>query len=291
MGRVAAVARRRSTKASAENAQAEKAQAEKAPANKAPADQARAENTPADKAPVDQAVVDQAVVDQLVLPLTDLDQSILALGGGKAVNLGELLRAHMPVPPGVCLTTTAYARAAVEVQPLVDQLHDAAPEQRERLAEQIRAQLTQVTIPEDIAAAIESAVQHLGEKTPLAVRSSATAEDLPFASFAGQHDTILNVVGKEAVLTAVRRCWVSLWTDRAVVYRANNGIDQRTVHLAVVIQTLVDAAAAGVLFTADPLTGHRLHAVVEASPGLGEAVVSGAINPDHWLVDSATGRA
>ncbi len=330
MGRVAAVARRRSTKASAEKAQAEKAQAEKVPADKAPADraavdqaavdqapaekaaadkapvdkvptdQARAENTPADKAPVDkvptdqavvdQAVVDQAVVDQLVLPLTDLDQSMLALGGGKAVNLGELLRAHMPVPPGVCLTTTAYARAAVEVQPLVDQLHDAAPEQRERLAEQIRAQLTQVTIPEDIATAIESAVQHLGEKTPLAVRSSATAEDLPFASFAGQQDTILNVVGKEAVLTAVRRCWASLWTDRAVVYRANNGIDQRTVHLAVVIQTLVDAAAAGVLFTADPLTGHRLHAVVEASPGLGEAVVSGAINPDHWLVDSATGR-
>src|SRR6266545_3746847 len=171
MGRVAAVARRRSTKASAEKAQAEKAQAEKVPA-----DQARAENTPADKAPVDkvptdqavvdQAVVDQAVVDQLVLPLTDLDQSMLALGGGKAVNLGELLRAHMPVPPGVCLTTTAYARAAVEVQPLVDQLHDAAPELRERLAEQIRAQLTQVTIPEDIATAIESAVQHLGEKTP-----------------------------------------------------------------------------------------------------------------------------
>src|SRR6266542_3032020 len=232
MGRVAAVARRRSTKASAENAQAEKAQAEKAPANKAPADQ---------------AAVDQAAVDQLVLPLTDLDQSMLALGGGKAVNLGELLRAHMPVPPGVCLTTTAYARAAVEVQPLVDQLHDAAPEQRERLAEQIRAQLTQVTIPLDIATAIESAVQQLGKKTPLAVRSSATAEDLPFASFAGQQDTILNVVGKEAVLTAVRRCWASLWTDRAVVYRANNGIDQRTVHLAVVIQTLVDAAAAGVL--------------------------------------------
>src|SRR6266542_670706 len=138
MGRVAAVARRRSTKASAENAQAEKAPAEKAPAEKAPVDkvptdQARAENTPADKAPVDKVPTDQAVVDQLVLPLTDLDQSMLALGGGKAVNLGELLRAHMPVPLGVCLTTTAYARAAVEVQPLVDQLHDAAPEQREQI--------------------------------------------------------------------------------------------------------------------------------------------------------------
>src|SRR5438093_11599123 len=259
MGRAAAVARRRSTKAPADKApadkapadkaRAEKAPADKAPANKAPADQAAVDQAPADEAPAkkapgktalaEKAPADKAALDQLVLPLTDLDQSMLSLGGGKAVNLGELLRAHMPVPPGVCLTTSAYARAAAEVQPLVDQLHDAAPEQRERLAEQIRARLTQVTIPEDIATAIESAVQQLGEKTPLAVRSSATAEDLPFASFAGQQDTILNVVGKEAVLAAVRRCWASLWTDRAAVCQANNVIDQRTAHLAVVVQTHV----------------------------------------------------
>src|SRR6185503_6069889 len=115
--------------------------------------------------------------------------------------------------------------------------------------------------------------------------SSATAEDLPFASFAGQQDTFLGIVGEPATLDAVRRCWGSLWTQRAIVYRANQGIDQHTVHLAVVIQRLVPAEVAGVLFTANPLTGRRGEAVIEASPGLGEAVVSGAVNPDHYLVD------
>jgi phosphohistidine swiveling domain-containing protein len=234
--------------------------------------------------------VDGIAAERLVVPLRELDRSMLPLGGGKAVNLGELIRADLPVPPGVCLTTAAYAREAIEVQPLVDQLSEAEPGQRERLAEQIHAQLTEVAVPEEVRLAIEQAVRELGETTPLAVRSSATAEDLPFASFAGQQETILNVSGATAVLDAVRRCWASLWTERAVVYRANNGIDQRSVHLAVVIQQLVDASAAGVLFTADPLTGHRYRAVVEAHSGLGEAVVSGAVNPDHWLVDSVTLR-
>ena len=124
----------------------------------------------------------------------------------------------------------------------------------------------------------------------MAVRSSATAEDLPFASFAGQQDTFLNVVGADAVLAAVRQCWASLWTDRAVSYRAAQGIDPSTVSLAVVVQQMVDAAVAGVLFTANPVTGRRHEAVIDASPGLGEAVVSGAVNPDHFVVDSATGR-
>jgi pyruvate,water dikinase len=123
----------------------------------------------------------------------------------------------------------------------------------------------------------------------VAVRSSATAEDLPHASFAGQQDTFLNVVGPDATLQAVRRCWASLWTDRAVTYRAANGIDPRTVSLAVVIQRMVDAAVAGVLFTANPVTGRRGDAVIDASPGLGEAVVSGSVNPDHFVVGSASG--
>ena len=122
----------------------------------------------------------------------------------------------------------------------------------------------------------------------MAVRSSATAEDLPFASFAGQQDTFLNVVGVDAVLAAVRQCWASLWTDRAVSYRATHGISPATVSLAVVVQRMVDAAVAGVLFTANPVTGRRHEAVIDASPGLGEAVVSGAVNPDHFVVDSAT---
>ena len=122
-------------------------------------------------------------------------------------------------------------------------------------------------------------------KVPVAVRSSATAEDLPSASFAGQQDTFLNVVGVDAVLDAVRRCWASLWTDRAVSYRADAGIDAPRVRLAVVVQRMVDAQVAGVLFTADPVTGTRTRTVIDASPGLGEAVVSGAVNPDHVVVE------
>ena len=125
---------------------------------------------------------------------------------------------------------------------------------------------------------------------PVAVRSSATAEDLPFASFAGQQETYLNIIGIEALLDAVRRCWASLWTDRAVSYRASMGIDHRAVRLAVAVQQMVEAAVAGVLFTAHPLTGRRRQAVIDASPGLGEAVVSGAVNPDHFVVHTATGE-
>ena len=121
---------------------------------------------------------------------------------------------------------------------------------------------------------------------PVAVRSSATAEDLAYASFAGQQDTYLNVIGSAALLDAVRRCWASLWTDRAVSYRNANGIDHRSVALAVVVQRMIDAAVAGVMFTANPITGNRNETVIDASPGLGEAVVSGAVNPDHFVVNS-----
>ena len=126
----------------------------------------------------------------------------------------------------------------------------------------------------------------LGDDEPVAVRSSATAEDLAYASFAGQQDTYLNVVGSAALLDAVRRCWASLWTDRAVSYRNANGIDHRSVALAVVVQRMIDATAAGVMFTANPITGNRNETVIDASPGLGEAVVSGAVNPDHFVVNS-----
>ena len=129
-----------------------------------------------------------------------------------------------------------------------------------------------------------------GTDGPVAVRSSATAEDLPGASFAGQQDTYLNVAGIDDVLDAVHRCWASLWTDRAVAYRAAQGIDGSGVALAVVVQRMVDAASAGVLFTADPVTGRRRQAVLDAARGLGDAVVSGAVDPDHFVVDTATGR-
>ena len=123
----------------------------------------------------------------------------------------------------------------------------------------------------------------------MAVRSSATAEDLPYASFAGQQDTYLDIVGADAVLDAVRRCWASLWTERAVAYRTANGIEHGQVLIAVVVQRMVEAGVAGVLFTANPVTGRRRQAVVDASPGLGESVVSGAVNPDRFTVDTASG--
>ena len=124
----------------------------------------------------------------------------------------------------------------------------------------------------------------------MAVRSSATAEDLPEASFAGQLDTYLNVVGPDGLLDAVRRCWASLWTDRAVAYRADHGIGQHSISTAVVVQEMVDADVAGVMFTANPLTGRRRETVINAAPGLGEALVSGAVNPDQFTVDAATGE-
>jgi pyruvate,water dikinase len=234
-------------------------------------------------------------VEQLVLALELAGAELLPDVGGKAANLGELRRAGLPVPAGFCLTTQAYRRAtaAAGLEVIHAGLAATAPEDLPglaRLAAAARALVLAADIPADIAEAVRAAYTALGPDAPVAVRSSATAEDLPFASFAGQQDTFLNVVGADAVLAAVRQCWASLWTDRAVSYRATHGISPAAVSLAVVVQQMVDAAVAGVLFTANPVTGRRHEAVIDASPGLGEAVVSGAVNPDHFVVDSATRR-
>src|SRR5205085_6318525 len=152
------------------------------------------------------------------------------------------------------------------------------------LSAEIRRTLEGIALPDDLAAAITGALTGLGEQAAYAVRSSATAEDLPTASFAGQQDTYLNVVGPAAILQHVSRCWASLFTERAVTYRQRRGIDHRTVHMAVVVQQMVFAQAAGVLFTADPVTSNRRVASVEASFGLGEALVSGLVNGDVYKV-------
>ncbi|BCJ73185.1 phosphoenolpyruvate synthase [Catellatospora sp. IY07-71] len=227
----------------------------------------------------------------LVLDFAGIDAGMLAVVGGKAANLGVLTRAGLPVPPGLCLTTEAYRVVAASAH--LDEVYAALARTAKEdvpaltaLAGRARAALLAAPIPAEIADAVAAGYARLGDDVPVAVRSSATAEDLPFASFAGQQDTYLNIVGEDAVLDAVCRCWASLWTDRAVVYRAVNGIDDRTVRLAVVVQRMVDSAVAGVMFTADPVTGHRHRAVIDAGPGLGEAVVSGAVNPDHFVVDT-----
>ncbi|NUT73225.1 PEP/pyruvate-binding domain-containing protein [Pseudarthrobacter sp. C4D7] len=239
----------------------------------------------------------------LVLGLDHLRAGMLAQVGGKAANLGELLSAGLPVPDGFCLSTAAYRKATGAPDALLPALAgvyatlaamppDAVgnPANVAEPAATARTAILAAPLPAAVARAVEQAYTALGPDVPVAVRSSATAEDLPFASFAGQQDTYLNVVGVPAVLDAVRRCWASLWTDRATAYRAGLGIDPAAVALAVVVQRMVDAQAAGVMFTANPLTGSRRQVVIDASPGLGEAVVSGAVNPDHFVVDALSGR-
>ena len=226
-----------------------------------------------------------------VLGLRDSDPAQAAAVGGKAAHLGELSRIEgIRVPPGFCVTTHAFQRilaAAPSLGDQLDQLSRLGPDDRDAiraLGAQIRRTVEAAAIPEDLAAAITGALAELGEHAACAVRSSATAEDLPTASFAGQHDTYLNVVGPAAILQHVSRCWASLFTERAVVYRMRNGIDHHKVHMAVVVQRMVFPRAAGILFTADPVTGNRKVASVDASFGLGEALVSGRVNPDVYKV-------
>jgi rifampicin phosphotransferase len=227
---------------------------------------------------------------ELVVDLADIYPDMLPVAGGKAVNLGEMLRAGLPVPPGVCVTTEAYSQIASAAAIDFDALAQADSANVELLARQVREALMAVPMPASIAHSILEAYGGLGSNVPVAVRSSATAEDLPNASFAGQQDTYLHIIGGTEVMDAVRRCWASLWTERAVVYRSTNGIDHRAVRIAVVIQRMIESKIAGVLFTANPVTGRRRQAVIDANPGLGEAVVSGAVNPDHFVVNTDTGE-
>ena len=229
-----------------------------------------------------------------IVLLGEAGQEALASIGGKASNLGELVRAGFRVPRGFSITTHAYADAAgaAKIDSLVDALANTPVRDTPRLtslASDIRSRITSAPLDDRLVTAIVEAYQALGDEIPVAVRSSATAEDLASASFAGQQDTFLDICGDGALVDAVRRCWASLWTDRAVIYRATARIDQREVRLAVVVQKMVRAEAAGVLFTANPLTGRRRQAVVEVSPGLGEAVVSGSANPDQFVIDTALG--
>ena len=213
----------------------------------------------------------------LVRSLDELTAADLSEAGGKGANLGELRRAGFMVPDGFVITTAAYALAA-----------EAAGVTGESPAT-ARVRLAASPMPAGIADAVREAYRALGAG-PVAVRSSATAEDLPDASFAGQQDTILGVTGDDAVLDAVRRCWASLWNDRAVAYRQTHEVPARGLRLAVVVQRMVDAASAGVLFTANPITGRRRRAAIEAVRGLGEQLVSGAVNPDHFVVDTRSGE-
>src|SRR5216110_3055433 len=231
------------------------------------------------------------MIEQYLLGLQVVDEMQVAVVGGKGAHLGGLSRIEgIRVPAGFCLTTDAFRRIMAEAPSIddrLDQLSRLNPDDREAirtLSAEIRRTIEGIAIPGDLAAAITRALAQLGERAAYAVRSSATAEDLPTASFAGQQDTYLNVVGPAAILQHISRCWASLFTERAVTYRQRNGLDHRTVQMAVVVQRMVHPDAAGILFTADPVTSNRKVASVEATFGLGEALVSGRVNADVYRV-------
>jgi pyruvate,water dikinase len=224
------------------------------------------------------------------LSFDEVDGTRLPEVGGKGANLGELTRAGFPVPPGFCITTAAYrdfVRASGQFDALLDALERVAHEDLDTigtLGAHIRALLEPLAIPAGVRSAVLAAWRGLGSQLAFAVRSSATAEDLPSASFAGQQDTFLNVRGEEPLFLAVRRCWASLFTDRAIAYRAKHGFRHRAVLLAVVVQRMVVPEASGILFTADPITGRRKTVCIDASFGLGEALVAGLVTADLYQV-------
>lgn len=230
-------------------------------------------------------------MSSFILGFQDIDKSKLMLVGGKGANLGELSKIEgICVPDGFCITTEAYKRIIGEtpsINELLDQLSLLKVEDRGKISElsgEIRLCIEGIAIPQDINEEITRFLSKLDEKNAYAVRSSATTEDLPTASFAGQQDTYLNIIGKEAILKHISKCWASLFTDRAVTYRLQNGFDHRKVYLSVVVQKMVFPQAAGIMFTADPVTGNRKVISIDAGFGLGEALVSGLVNADIYKV-------
>lgn len=225
-----------------------------------------------------------------VLFFEQVDRTRLSDVGGKGANLGELAKAGFPVPGGFCVTTYAYQEfiaTSAEMDSLLDQLNALDPNDLNRLrelGERIRFHLRQLEIPIPLKNEIIQAWESIGKEYAYAVRSSATAEDLPTASFAGQQDTYLNIKGQEELLQHIRKCWASLFTDRAIAYRAKNGFDHRHVYLSVVVQRMVHPETSGIMFTADPVNGNRKVVSIDASFGLGEAIVSGQVSADLYKV-------
>lgn len=227
----------------------------------------------------------------MVLGFQEMGKTQLLLVGGKGLNLGELSKIQgIQIPEGFCVTTVGYQKAIEQngaFQALLHQLTLLQLEDRDKIIEisrKIRQIIEEIEIPSDVTEAVYRYLSQFGEEHAYAVRSSATAEDLPHASFAGQHDTYLNVIGKEAILRHIRKCWASLFTDRAVIYRIQNGFDHNQVYLSVIIQQMIFPQASGILFTADPITSNQKLLSIDASFGLGEALVSGLVSADCYKV-------
>ena len=230
-----------------------------------------------------------------VTPLSHFRRGDLILAGGKGANLGELSQAGFDVPPGFVITTTAYD-LLLQNNGFQDRLHNMLaslqldnPASVTEISKQICDLFQHISIPKPITDEILTAYHQL-DGGAVAVRSSATAEDLAEAAFAGQQETFLNIIGEQELIEAVRACWTSLWSERAILYRAHQNVDQNTVKLAVVVQRMVPADVAGVMFTANPVSGARDELIIDANPGLGEAVVGGLVTPDHFVVNKRSRR-
>ncbi|HXR04743.1 MAG TPA: PEP/pyruvate-binding domain-containing protein [Verrucomicrobiae bacterium] len=240
------------------------------------------------------AATDQAAV--LVLRLKEAGDKQLSLVGGKAFNLGKLIAAGLPVPPGFCVTTTAFDHflascpRRTELSNLLAQCSGDEIGRIAELSRKIRSCLAEDQLPEAVKDAVLSAWREPGGERSFAVRSSATVEDAAGISFAGQFETILNVRGADALLEAIKTCWLSLFSERALVYVARQRVPAKKVRMAVVVQEMVEAERAGVVFTADPLTGATDRLVVECVSGLGEGLVQGTVQPERMVVEKRTGR-
>ncbi|MBC2263822.1 phosphoenolpyruvate synthase [Listeria booriae] len=234
-------------------------------------------------------------MNNYVLEFEKIDQTNKALVGGKGANLGECAKiSGVQVPTGFCLTTEAYQKAVSQNEALQALLHQLSAQkitnqdQISKIGQSIRALIEEIEIPREIEAEITTNLAKIGFEQAYAIRSSATAEDLPTASFAGQHDTYLNIIGKTEILKHIKKCWASLFTDRAIIYRIQNNFEHTDVQLSVVIQQMVFLSASGILFTADPITGNRKTLSIDASFGLGEALVSGLVSADVYKVQENT---
>jgi len=237
---------------------------------------------------------------RIILWFNELSKDDVPLVGGKNANLGEMINAGIPVPPGFAVTAYAYKRFINETG-IRDKIYDIIretvkerrPEEYEEASKKIRSLIENTSMPHDIEEEIRKSYRELSRRMGkiaefVAVRSSATAEDLPGASFAGQQETYLNVRGEDNVVKMVQRCWSSLFTPRAIFYREEKGFKHEKVLISVAVQKMVNAKAAGVMFTLHPVTGERDKIVIEGNWGLGEAVVSGSVTPDEWVVDKNT---
>ena len=233
-----------------------------------------------------------------VTKFEDLSKDDIGIAGGKGANLGELTQAGIPVPPGFVVTSETYDKFMRDtgifnsVMDILDQIDVNNTKELQEASEEIKKIIIKTPIPEDISTLIIEAYNQLSQRVgvdeaDVAIRSSATAEDLPEASFAGQQDTFLHVQGIENVIEYVRKCWASLFEARAIFYREENNFEHSQVYIAVVVQQMVDAEKAGVMFTVNPSTGENI-ALIEGSWGLGESVVSGSVTPDNYSVDKET---